>query len=58
MAAHPPVVRAYEGGVAEDANDLLHKLLTLGDDRNVKAVFIGGKRLVGEGGEAQGCAVA
>ena len=39
------VVVAFEGGVAEDANDLLHKLLTMGDDRNIKAVFVGGKKL-------------
>jgi len=46
LAAEPPAIRAYEGGVAEDANDVLHKLLTMGDDRNVKAVFVGGKKLV------------
>jgi guanine deaminase len=46
LAAAPPAIRAFEGGVAEDANDVLHKLLTLGDDRNVKAVFVGGKKLV------------
>lgn len=46
LAATPPAIRAFEGGVAEDTNDLLHKLLTLGDDRHVKAVFIGGKKIV------------
>ena len=45
LAAELPTVRAFEGGVAEDANDLLHKLLTMGDDRNIKAVFVGGKKL-------------
>ena len=46
LSAAPPAIRAFEGGVAEDANDVLHKLLTMGDDRNVTAVYIGGKRVV------------
>ena len=46
LSATPPAIRAFEGGVAEDTNDVLHKLLTLGDDRHVQAVFIGGKKLV------------
>ena len=43
---HAHQIRVLDGGVAEDANDVLHKLLTMGDDRNVKAVFVGGKKLV------------
>lgn len=46
LSAAPPAIRSFDGGVAEDANDVLHKLLTMGDDRNVKAVFVGGKKLV------------
>ena len=46
LSAAPPTIRAYEGGVAESTSDVLHKLLTLGDDRNVKAVFVDGKKLV------------
>ena len=37
-ASASPCLLPFEGGVAEDADDVLHKLLTLGDDRNVKAV--------------------
>ena len=46
LSAAPPAIHSFDGGVAEDANDVLHKLLTMGDDRNVKAVFVGGKKLV------------
>ena len=45
-AAEGPNVRCYRGGVAEEPSDLLHKLLTNGDDRNIKAVYIGGRRVV------------
>ena len=41
-------LRPYAGGVAEDAEDLLHKLLTLADDRNISAVFVGGRQVVGQ----------
>ena len=37
LRAAAPIIRRFVGGVAEDANDVLHKLLTLGDDRNVRA---------------------
>ena len=46
LSATAPTIREYKGGVAEDASDVLHKLLTLGDDRNVTAVFVGGKKVV------------
>jgi len=35
-------VRQYAGGIAESAADLLQKILTLGDDRNVLDVFVAG----------------
>jgi len=51
LSAAAPVVRAYEGTpIAEDASDVLHKLLTLADDRHVRAVFVGG-RLLAEAGQ-------
>lgn len=50
LAATPPSIRPYPAGVAEDASDVLHKLLTLGDDRHVVAVYVGGAQLVGLGG--------
>lgn len=35
LTASPPAIRPYADGVAEDAYDVLHKLITRGDDRNV-----------------------
>ena len=48
-AGGAPFLRPYASGVAEAAEDVLHKILTLGDDRNVKAVYVGGARIVADG---------
>lgn len=40
-----PTVRTFKGGTAEAPRDVFHKILCLGDDRNVKAVFVEGKQL-------------
>ena len=45
LSAAPPAIRSFDGGVAEDTNDVLHKLLTMGDDRNVKAVWVRGREV-------------
>mmetsp|Transcript_4880 Transcript_4880/g.8241 ORF Transcript_4880/g.8241 Transcript_4880/m.8241 type:complete len:153 (+) Transcript_4880:574-1032(+) len=40
-----PTVRPFRGGIAESYDDIIHKILTLGDDRNVAEVYCGGVRL-------------
>ena len=50
LAGVAPNIRPFvaPAGVAEDANDVLHKLLTLGDDRNVRAVWVGGEPIIAD----------
>eukprot|EP00746_Dinoflagellata_sp_MGD_P018642 gnl/MRDRNA2_/MRDRNA2_143229_c0_seq1.p1 gnl/MRDRNA2_/MRDRNA2_143229_c0~~gnl/MRDRNA2_/MRDRNA2_143229_c0_seq1.p1 ORF type:complete len:253 (-),score=58.83 gnl/MRDRNA2_/MRDRNA2_143229_c0_seq1:181-882(-) len=43
IVAPDPTVMRFAGGTAESPEDVLQKIITLGDDRNVRQTFVGGK---------------
>jgi guanine deaminase len=45
LTAEPPMVHEFVGGTAESRPDLLQKIICLGDDRNIKRVYVKGVQL-------------